>query len=145
MTLNTLDPAIIERIEHELRHYRRWKARLAEITAELADVPGPRRGLADRRIQQGHGDPTAAIAQSRDRLWRERARLRRRVQRIEHVVRALPPQHRRLVQLWYFEGRSSHQVACRLHVGRATVWRMRREALEIYAQVACVFTGRNAG
>ncbi|MDQ7794134.1 MAG: hypothetical protein RDU89_06940 [bacterium] len=142
-----LDPTLVAGIEYDLRHYRRWQARLAELAAELADV-SERRGdvvILGVRVQQGHSDPTCATAQARERLWRERRRLQRRVRRIDHFLKAVSSHHRRLVELWYFDGRPSHVVARRLHVARSTAYRMRQEALATYAQVAGLVPQRNAG
>ena len=138
--MTILDHTIAAGVESDLRAYRRWRARIADIELELADVstagtrPRPDSGL---RVMRGApSDPTLAVAASRDYLREERDRLLRRAQRVELCLEALTADQRRLVELRYFDRRSRDETCKQMCISLRPYYRIRAEILYVYAEVA---------
>mgnify|MGYP001289010807 CR=1 FL=1 len=133
-----LDPTIIAGIEHDLKRYKRWKARYKEIDDQLKDV-----SISTANYNYGVGgghkgksDPVASQVISRARLEQEKAWLKRRVERVENALAAMTEAQAELVRLRYFEDKPRKEVEAIMGIEKSTFYRLREQALQTYAEVA---------
>lgn len=132
-----LDPTLIAGIEHDLKRYKRWKARHKEIEDQLQDVAI---NTSNYEIvaagYKGKSDPVAGQVISRAKLEQEKAWLRRRIERVENALAAMTADQAELVRLRYFEDRPRKEIQAEMGIEKSTFYRLREQALETYAEVA---------
>lgn len=131
-----LDPTIIAGIEHDLKRYKRWKARYKEIDDQLKDVSISTANYGVGGGHKGKSDPVASQVISRARLEQEKAWLKRRVERVENALAAMTEAQAELVRLRYFEDKPRKEVEAIMGIEKSTFYRLREQALQTYAEVA---------
>ena len=131
-----LDPTIIAGIEHDLKRYKRWKARYKEIDDQLKDVSIGTANYGAGGGYKGKSDPVASQVISRARLEQEKAWLKRRVERVENALAAMTEAQAELVRLRYFEDKPRKEVEAIMGIEKSTFYRLREQALQTYAEVA---------
>ncbi|HEY8414444.1 MAG TPA: hypothetical protein VIK99_01600, partial [Thermaerobacter sp.] len=101
-----LDHTIQAGIEHDLRRYRRWLARMEQIREEIAGLrllaSGPLPSVPSRH--QYPGDPTGRYVQRLHDLQAEEKQLEVRIRRVERALDAMTKEQRLLVERFYFDG-----------------------------------------
>lgn len=132
----TLDPTLVAGIEYDLRHYKRWKARLKEIDDILKDVPIGSPKFESVGYSGSISDPTFKQAYNRNRLEQEKAWIDRMVSRVENAMAAMTEQQQELIIKRYFEDKPRKAIEAEMGIEKTTFYRLREQALEVYAEVA---------
>lgn len=122
----------------KLEHYRHICREIEELEAEKENlVTGHISGLnptSDRHTTGWHNDPTAETA---ERLWKLSTILAERLNElialrteIEESIATLPPEERRIIRLYYVEGRTLEDVAEKIGYSVRHLLRKRRQIEE---------------
>ncbi|SDZ00375.1 DUF1492 domain-containing protein [Thermoactinomyces sp. DSM 45892] len=134
-----LDPIVKARIEHDLRRYRQWRARLTEIEYQLIDsfYEGSNRNQDTANVQKsGTSDPTFQIVCQRIKLEAERANLKRRIERMDNALSAMNREQKELVLKLYVDGLDRRKIELEMNIEKSTFYRIKEKALIFYGEVA---------
>lgn len=128
--------ATLRLIEAEIRQYHVTRRMLAEMEETICAPKAVEYG--EPLIAVGHGDPTASKAIVM-MTSAELCEVRRRLEAIEYMLNVLAaspePGRLELIRLRYWDRRLTDKGICeRLNISERTLYRWRREALELAAE-----------
>lgn len=131
-----LSPEQRQFCEFVLRNYQQWKRDLAQLEQERSDIITMPGGIVQLPGRRGHkADRTATQACKLLDAEAGYGRARQDVKAVDHLLRLLSPEDKKIIRRLYFRGQTVRETAKAVFMSERTVHYHRNRALELLARL----------